>query len=29
VLWHCLHKGVLYHEAVHLANRNRAPAKAA
>ncbi len=24
VLWHCLHKGVRYDEAVHTANRNRA-----
>ena len=24
VLWHCLHKGVRYEEAVHTANRNRA-----
>lgn len=24
VLWHCLHKGVLYDETVHTANRNRA-----
>jgi transposase len=24
VLWHCLHKGVLYDEATHAANRNRA-----
>jgi hypothetical protein len=24
VLWHCLRKGVLYDEAVHVANRNRA-----
>jgi hypothetical protein len=33
VLWHCLGKGVLYDEAVHVTNRNgamgRAPAKAA
>jgi transposase len=29
ILWHCLHKGVLYDEAVHVANRNRALAKAA
>jgi transposase len=29
VLWHCLHKGVLYDEAVHVANRNRALGKAA
>ena len=26
VLWHCLIKGVLYDEAVHTANRNRARA---
>jgi transposase len=24
ILWHCLHKAVLYDEAVHLANRNQA-----
>jgi transposase len=24
VLWHCLHKGVLYDETIHTANRNRA-----
>ena len=24
VLWHCLHKGVRYQEAIHTANRNRA-----
>ncbi len=24
VLWHCLHKGVFYVEAIHVANRNRA-----
>lgn len=29
VLWHCLRKGVLYDEAVHVANRNRALGKAA
>jgi transposase len=29
VLWHCLHKGVLYDEAVHVANRNRALGRAA
>jgi transposase len=29
VLWHCLHKGVLYDEATHVANRNRALGKAA
>ncbi|HWO62408.1 MAG TPA: transposase [Umezawaea sp.] len=29
VLWHCLTKGVLYDEAVHVANRNRAPGRAA
>ena len=30
VLWHCLHKGVCYDEAVHAANRkrNRPPAAA-
>jgi hypothetical protein len=27
VLWHCLDKGVLYDEAVHVANRNRALGK--
>jgi transposase len=29
VLWHCLRKGTLYDEAVHVANRNRALGKAA
>jgi len=29
VLWHCLRKGVLYDEATHVANRNRALGKAA
>jgi transposase len=29
ILWHCLHEGVRYDEAVHLANRNRALGKAA
>ncbi|MDQ6725153.1 MAG: IS110 family transposase [Actinomycetota bacterium] len=29
VLWHCLSKELLYDEAVHVANRNRAMAKAA
>jgi transposase len=29
VLWHCLMRGQLYDEATHLANRNRAPGKAA
>ncbi len=29
VLWHCLHKGVLYNEATHVANRNRAHGRAA
>jgi hypothetical protein len=29
VLWHCLHQGVHYQEAVHTANRNRALGKAA
>lgn len=29
VLWHCLRKGVLYDEAVHVANRNRALGRAA
>ena len=29
VLWHCLHKHVLYDEAVHIANRNRARGRAA
>ncbi|HEX3827052.1 MAG TPA: hypothetical protein VHV82_07255, partial [Sporichthyaceae bacterium] len=29
VLWHCLTKGVLYDEAVHVANRNRARGHAA
>jgi len=29
ILWHCLTKGVLYDEAVHTANRNRALARAA
>lgn len=29
VLWHCLRKGVLYDEAVHVANRNRALGNAA
>src|SRR5439155_26623076 len=24
ILWHCLHRGVLYDEAVHVANRDRA-----
>lgn len=27
VLWHCLRKGVLYDEAIHVANRNRALGK--
>jgi transposase len=29
ILWHCLHKGVRYNEAIHTANRNRALGKAA
>jgi transposase len=29
ILWHCLHQGVRYDEAVHTANRNRALGKAA
>jgi transposase len=29
ILWHCLMRGELYHEAIHLANRNRALGKAA
>jgi transposase len=29
VLWHCLSKGVTYHEATHVANRNRALGRAA
>jgi transposase len=29
ILWHCLHNGVRYQEAVHAANRNRALAKTA
>jgi transposase len=29
VLWHCLRKGLLYDEAVHVANRNRALGRAA
>jgi hypothetical protein len=29
ILWHCLTKGVLYDEAVHVANRNRTPGHAA
>ncbi len=29
VLWHCLHLGVPYNEAIHVANRNRALNKAA
>ena len=29
ILWHCLTKGVLYDEAVHVANRNRALGRAA
>jgi transposase len=29
VLWHCLNKGVLYDEALHVANRNRALGRAA
>jgi hypothetical protein len=29
VLWHCLHKGVCYDEAVHAANRKRRPPAAA
>jgi hypothetical protein len=29
ILWHCLHLGVLYDEAVHAANRNRALKRAA
>jgi hypothetical protein len=28
VLWHCLHKGVLYDEAIHVANRDRALGRA-
>jgi len=29
VLWHCLHRGVSYDEAIHAANRNRARDQAA
>ena len=29
ILWHCLNKGVLYDEATHVANRNRALGRAA
>jgi hypothetical protein len=29
ILWHCLTKGILYDEAVHVANRNRALGRAA
>jgi hypothetical protein len=29
VLWHCLHRGVLYDEAPHVANRNHAREQAA
>ena len=29
ILWHCLTRGVCYHEATHVANRNRALGKAA
>jgi hypothetical protein len=29
VLWHCLHLGVRYDEAIHAANRNRALKNAA
>jgi transposase len=29
ILWHCLHKGVRYDEAIHTANRSRALTKAA
>jgi len=29
ILWHCLMRGQLYHEATHVANRNRALGKAA
>ena len=29
ILWHCLTKGVLYDEAIHVANRNRALGRAA
>jgi hypothetical protein len=29
ILWHCLHNGVRYDEAIHTANRNRALGKAA
>ena len=29
ILWHCLHNGVLYDEATHIANRNHALSKAA
>ncbi len=28
ILWHCLRKGVLYEEAIHVANRNRALGRA-
>jgi hypothetical protein len=28
ILWHCLSRGVLYDEAVHVANRNRALGRA-
>jgi transposase len=28
ILWHCLHRGVLYEEAVHVANRDRALGRA-
>ena len=29
ILWHCLHKGIHYDEAIHTANRNRALGRAA
>lgn len=29
VLWHCLSKELIYDESIHVANRNRAMAKAA
>ena len=29
ILWHCLNKGVLYDEAIHTTNRNRALGHAA
>ena len=29
ILWHCLTKGVLYDEAIHVANRDRALGHAA